>query len=139
MIKFSALFVAITALFSVFGCKAEEAIPYEYVILIGQEFTPKWKSLDIGDEFGKNLSLQAYSKSAFGLIRVRWDGIEEAKFEAGGIVLARNGGQVKLIGSLSNELKLLLAKKSEAGTWSLLKKETLKSGELTYTLNLSDF
>ena len=134
--KLRTLFVTTCALFSIFGCKAEEAIPYNYVILIGQETAPHWQSISVGDEFGESLSLQVFSKSPFGLIRVIWDGVEEAKFDQGGVVLARNSGRLTLVGELETDLKLLLTKKLESGRWVLLKKEILKQGELSYALSL---
>lgn len=132
------LCLAVIMLFLLAGCTEDEAIPYDYVILIGQNTVPDWQSISVGDQFGGDAFLQTYGNASFGLIHVIWDGVEEATFEKGGIMLSRNKGNLKLEGELTIGLKLILVSKLGEGSWKVLRKDELKAGSLSYRLNLQE-
>ena len=118
------------------GCLKEEAIPYSYVVLIGQKTAPEWASLSVGDYLEGDAFLQAYSEAPFGSVEVYWDGKLKATFDRGGIMLSRNEGILRLSGSTFTELKFLLIKKRNKNNWEILDKEILDPGPLDLSIDI---
>lgn len=106
------------------GCTPSEESTH--LIIIGEEFEPRFESLQIGDLFdGEDIGI-VDSTNEYGVLEIYLDGQKELVSRSGGLRLHKSIGKLQLDGSITHSLGLLHLAGARPNAMELISKSRLQ-------------
>lgn len=112
---------------SVLGCDEKPRSEPVYRILIGEQLSPNYQDIQIGQIFGSQKNIMAFGKDPFGNLNVKILAEEKSEgvFTEGGIVLNMKSCTLILSGDLTEELKMVVMKEVKSGDYMIVSKHAI--------------